>query len=107
MPLNHLNPEAGKNLATVQAKTTTKNISIKLKKKSVWIGPNVAGIYPKTKNWKSSNEKIATISAKGDREGAHKLAAKKKGKTTISCVINESTGNWKRGDVIKWIVTVK
>ena len=33
--------------------------------------------------------------------------AKKKGKTTISCVINESTGNWKRGDVLKWIVTVK
>lgn len=107
MPLNHLNSEAGKSLTTVQSKTTTKSISIKLKKKSIWIGPNVAGIYPNTKNWKSSNTKIATISTKGDREGAHKLTAKKKGKTTIRCVINESTGNWEKGDVIKWIVTVK
>ena len=64
-------------------------------------------MYPETKDWKSSNPKIAAVSTKGDEEGVHKVTAKKKGKVTISCTIKTSTWKWVKGDVYKWVITIK
>lgn len=89
-----------------KSKTTTHSLTVK-KNKSIYVGPGHAGMFPQTSNWKSSNSSVATVSKKGDREGGHKVIAKKKGKTTISCVVSKSSGNWVKGDIYKWVVTVK
>lgn len=86
---------------TTESKITMKKGTVK------YVGPGRAGKKPETKNWKSSNPKVATVSSKGDAEGGHKVTAKKKGKTTISCTISKTKGEWAKGDTCKWIVTVK
>lgn len=75
--------------------------------KSIWVGPSYGGVHPSTKNWKSSNSRIATVATKGDSEGGHKVTAKKKGKVTISCIVSKTSRHWVKGDVFKWTVTVK
>lgn len=97
---------------TVQAKTRkpctkVNNCTVKLKSKSMYVGPNYAGMFPSTSNWKSSNAKIATVATKGNKEGGHKVTFKKKGKVTISCTVSKTTGRWVKGDVFKWVLTVK
>ena len=98
---------------TVQAKTrkpctTVHKITAKLKDKGTCLGPGSAGVYPETTNWKSSNTKIATVSTKGDDGGGHKVKFKKKGTVTISCMINKTYGGVRvKGDVIKWVITIK
>ena len=77
------------------------------KGKSIWVGPSYGGVHPSTKNWKSSNSRIATVATKGDSEGGHKVTAKKKGKVTISCIVSKTSRHWVKGDVFKWTVTVK
>ena len=57
--------------------TRTNYITMK-KKEKLWVGPSVAAMHPETKDWKSSNSKIATVSTKGDEEGFHKVTVKKK-----------------------------
>ena len=45
----------------------TKKSSCSVKKgKSIWVGPSYGGVHPSTKNWKSSNSRIATVATKGD-----------------------------------------
>lgn len=92
---------------TVDAKTTSRSLTYKLKNKHCWLGINVGGATPKTSNWSSSNSKVATVSSKGDSDGAHKVTFKSKGKATISCKIAKTSGHWKKGDVYKWTITVK
>ena len=67
----------------------------------------VAGMYPKTGNWKSSNTWVATVSTTGDRDGGHKVTARGVGKATISCEVLKTSGNWVKGDVYKWIISIK
>ncbi|MFR1560048.1 Ig-like domain-containing protein [Anaerobutyricum hallii] len=96
-----------KKSTTRKPKTITNYVTIK-KNKKLHVGPSTAGIFPETKDWKSSNSKVATVSKKGDSEGFHKVTAKKKGKTTISCTVKETAGPWWiKGDVYKWVITVK
>lgn len=92
---------------TVDAKTTNRSLTYKLKNKHCWLGINVGGATPKTSNWSSSNSKVATVSSKGGSDGAHKVTFKSKGKATISCKIAKTSGHWKKGDVYKWTITVK
>ena len=87
--------------------TKTNKCTMRLKKKTMWIGPNKAGTHPQTGSWKSSNTKIATVATKGDREGGHKVTAKKKGKVTISCKVTKTYGSWVKGDTYKWVITIK
>lgn len=91
-----------KNKATINI--TAKSVK---KGKSIWVGPSYGGVHPSTKNWKSSNSRIATVATKGDSEGGHKVTAKKKGKVTISCIVSKTSRHWVKGDVFKWTVTVK
>lgn len=43
-------------------KSTTRTNYITMKKKEkLWVGPSVAAMHPETKDWKSSNSKIATV----------------------------------------------
>lgn len=90
----------------VNAATKTNYCTVK-KGKSLWVGPSHAGFHPATTNWRSSNTGIATVSTKGDSDGGHKVTAKRIGKVTISCTISKTSGSWKKGDVHKWVVTVK
>lgn len=41
------------------------------------------------------------------KSGDHKVHAKRKGKATISCVVKRTYGHWVKGDVHKWVITVK
>ena len=60
------------------------------KKEKLWDWSKiVAAMHPETKDWKSSNSKIATVSTKGDEEGFHKVTVKKKGTVTISCTVKK------------------
>lgn len=93
--------------APLNAKTVTRNCTYSLKSKSCYVGLNKGGACPATNNWSSSNHAVATVSGKGDGEGGHKVTFKKKGKTTISCKITSSKSNWKKGDVYKWVITIK
>ena len=86
--------------------TRTNYITMK-KKEKLWIGPSVAAMHPETKDWKSSNSKIATVSSKGDEEGFHKVTVKKKGTVTISCTVKKTLRGWIKGDVHKWVITIK
>lgn len=111
----HINNESGgiyKATINITAKNVrkpvTKKSSCSVKKgKSIWVGPSYGGVHPSTKNWKSSNSRIATVATKGDSEGGHKVTAKKKGKVTISCIVSKTSRHWVKGDVFKWTVTVK
>lgn len=87
--------------------TKTNRCTMKLKSKTKWLGVSKAGTHPQTKNWKSSNSKIATVATKGDAEGGHKVTAKKKGKVTISCTVSKTSGNFVKGDTYRWILTIK
>ena len=86
--------------------TRTNYITMK-KKEKLWVGPSVAAMHPETKDWKSSNSKIATVSTKGDEEGFHKVTVKKKGTVTISCTVKKTLRGWIKGDVHKWVITIK
>ena len=77
------------------------------KNEKLWVGPSVAAMHPETKDWKSSNSKIATVSTKGDEEGFHKVTVKKKGTVTISCTVKKTLRGWIKGDVHKWVITIK
>ena len=74
--------------------TRTNYITMK-KKEKLWVGPSVAAMHPETKDWKSSNSKIATVSTK------------KKGTVTISCTVKKTLRGWIKGDVHKWVITIK
>lgn len=89
------------------AKTTTRSLTKKLSDKKCYVGLGYAGCSVKTTNWKSSNSSIATVSSSGDSEGGHKVTFKKKGKVTISCVVNKKSGSYQKGDVVKWTLTIK
>lgn len=111
-PVGSITVEAKSKKKTAKKSTTRKPVTrthyITMKKnEKMWVGPSTAGMYPETKGWKSSDSKVATVSTKGDEEGFHKVTAKKKGKTTISCTVKTSTWKWVKGDVHKWIITVK
>ena len=86
--------------------TRTNYITMK-KNEKLWVGPSVAAMHPETKDWKSSNSKIATVSSKGDEEGFHKVTVKKKGKVTISCTVKKTLRGWVKGDVHKFVITIK
>jgi hypothetical protein len=78
-------------------------------KKSAWIGLEKGGRWPSTKGWKSSNSSIAAITGSNWDTG-HKITGKKRGKATISCTItntNTTVADWVKGDIHKWIITVK
>ena len=79
--------KAAKKSTTRKPTTRTNYITMK-KKEKLWVGPSVAAMHPETKDWKSSNSKIATVSTKGDEEGFHKVTVKKKRTGTISCEKN-------------------
>ena len=64
--------KAAKKSTTRKPTTRTNYITMK-KKEKLWVGPSVAAMHPETKDWKSSNSKIATVSTKGDEEGFHKV----------------------------------
>ena len=82
-------------------------MKVKLKNKKTYLTLNNKGRYPKTKDWKSSNSKIASVSAKESSKGVHKVTYKKKGIVTISCKAANSTGKVVKGDVYKWIIMIK
>lgn len=98
--------KAAKKSTTSKPTTRTNYITMK-KKEKLWVGPSVAAMHPETKDWKSSNSKIATVSTKGDEEGFHKVTVKKKGKVTISCTVKKTLRGWIKGDVHKWVITIK
>lgn len=98
--------KAAKKSTTSKPTTRTNYITMK-KKEKLWVGPSVAAMHPETKDWKSSNSKIATVSTKGDEEGFHKVTVKKKGKVTISCTVKKTLRGWVKGDVHKWVITIK
>lgn len=99
--------EVRKKVKVRKPRKTTHYCTEKLKRKHTYVGPGYAGMFPRTKKWKSSNSKIATVAVKGDRDGYHKVTFKKKGKVTISCVVDQTIGNWVKGDTYKWIMTIK
>jgi hypothetical protein len=80
---------------------------IELKNKKTYLTLNNIGHYPKTTDWKSSNSKIASVSTKESSKGVHKVTYKKKGTVTISCKAANSTGKVVKGDVYKWVITIK
>ena len=91
-PAGSITVEAESKKKPVKKSTTRKPVTrinyITMKKnEKLWVGPSTAGMHPETKDWRSSNSKIATVSSKGDEEGVHKVTAKKKGKVTISCTV--------------------
>ena len=98
--------KAAKKSTTRKPVTRTNYITMK-KKEKLWVGPSVAAMHPETKDWKSSNSKIATVSSKGDEEGFHKVTVKKKGTVTISCTVKKTLRGWVKGDVHKWVITIK
>ena len=98
--------KASKKSTTRKPTTRTNYITMK-KKEKLWVGPSVAAMHPETKDWKSSNSKIATVSTKGDEEGFHKVTVKKKGTVTISCTVKKTLRGWIKGDVHKWVITIK
>ena len=98
--------KAAKKSTTRKPTTSTNYITMK-KKEKLWVGPSVAAMHPETKDWKSSNSKIATVSTKGDEEGFHKVTVKKKGTVTISCTVKKTLRGWIKGDVHKWVITIK
>ena len=93
--------------STTRKPTTRTNYITKKKKEKLWVGPSVAAMHPETKDWKSSNSKIATVSTKGEEEGFHKVTVKKKGTVTISCTVKKTLRGWIKGDVHKWVITIK
>lgn len=93
--------------STTRKPTTRTNYITMKKKEKLWIGPSVAAMHPETKDWKSSDSKIATVSTKGDEEGFHKVTVKKKGTVTISCTVKKTLRGWVKGDVHKWVITIK
>ena len=93
--------------STTRKPTTRTNYITMKKKEKLWVGPSVAAMHPETKDWKSSNSKIATVSTKGDEEGFHKVTVKKKGTVTISCTVKRTLRGWVKGDVHKWVITIK
>lgn len=93
--------------STTRKPTTRTNYITMKKKEKLWVGPSVAAMHPETKDWKSSNSKIATVSTKGDEEGFHKVTVKKKGTVTISCTVKKTLRGWIKGDVHKWVITIK
>ena len=93
--------------STTRKQTTRTNYITMKKKEKLWVGPSVAAMHPETKDWKSSNSKIATVSTKGDEEGFHKVTVKKKGTVTISCTVKKTLRGWIKGDVHKWVITIK
>ena len=95
------------NKSTTSKPTTRTNYITMKKKEKLWVGPSVAAMHPETKDWKSSNSKIATVSTKGDEEGFHKVTVKKKGTVTISCTVKKTLRGWIKGDVHKWVITIK
>jgi len=98
--------KAAKKSTTRKPTTRTNYITMK-KNEKLWVGPSVAAMHPETKDWKSSNSKIATVSTKGDEEGFHKVTVKKKGTVTISCTVKKTLRGWIKGDVHKWVITIK
>ena len=98
--------KAAKKSTTRKPVTRTNYITMK-KNEKLWVGPSVAAMHPETKDWKSSNSKIATVSTKGDEEGFHKVTVKKKGTVTISCTVKKTLRGWVKGDVHKWVITIK
>ena len=98
--------KAAKKSTTRKPVTRTNYITMK-KKEKLWVGPSVAAMHPETKDWKSSNSKIATVSTKGDEEGFHKVTVKKKGTVTISCTVKKTLRGWIKGYVHKWVITIK
>ena len=98
--------KAAKKSTTRKPVTRTNYITMK-KNEKLWVGPSVAAMHPETKDWKSSNSKIATVSTKGDEEGFHKVTVKKKGTVTISCTVKKTLRGWIKGDVHKWVITIK
>ena len=56
---------------------------------------------------KSTTRKPVTRTSKGDEEGFHKVTVKKKGKVTISCTVKKTLRGWVKGDVHKWVITIK
>ena len=93
--------------STTRKPVTRINYITMKKNEKLWVGPSTAGMHPETKDWRSSNSKIATVSSKGDEEGVHKVTAKKKGKVTISCTVKKTLRGWIKGDVHKWVITIK
>lgn len=93
--------------STTRKPTTRTNYITMKKKEKLWVGPSVAAMHPETKDWKSSNSKIATVSTKGDEEGFHKVTVKKKGTVTISCTVKRTLRGWVKGDVHEWVITIK
>lgn len=91
----------------VNAKTISKTVTYKLSNKNCYLGLSAFGMHPTTSNWSSSNASIASVSSSGDSDGGHKVIFKKKGKVTISCKIKTTKGNWKKGDIHKWVLTIK
>lgn len=77
------------------------------KNEKLWVGPSVAAMHPETKDWKSSNSKIATVSSKGDEEGFHKVTVKKKRKSYDQLYCEKTLRGWVKGDVHKWVITIK
>ena len=61
--------------------TRTNYITMK-KKEKLWVGPSVAAMHPETKDWK-------------------------KGTVTISCTVKKTLRGWIKGDVHKWVITIK
>lgn len=93
-------------------KKTRKPITVKhyqtvKKGKTFFVGIDYLGFCPDTYKWKSSNPKVATVTKREYGSGDHKVHAKRKGKATISCVVKRTYGHWVKGDVHKWVITVK
>ena len=104
-PAGSITVEAESKKKPVKKSTTRKPVTrinyITMKKnEKLWVGPSTAGMHPETKDWRSSN-------SKGDEEGVHKVTAKKKGKVTISCTVKKTLRGWIKGDVHKWVITIK
>lgn len=106
-PAGSITVEAKSKKKPAKKSTTRTNYITMKKKEKLWVGPSVAAMHPETKDWKSSNSKIATVSTKGDEEGFHKVTVKKKGKVTISCTVKKTLRGWIKGDVHKWVITIK
>ena len=106
-PAGSITVEAKSKKKPAKKSTTRKPVITMKKKEKLWVGPSVAAMHPETKDWKSSNSKIATVSTKGDEEGFHKVTVKKKGTVTISCTVKKTLRGWIKGDVHKWVITIK
>ena len=61
----------------------------------------------KIKNMKSSNTKVATVKKNKKKKGYYDITIKNRGKVTISCIVNSNDNHMRKGDVMKWIITIK